>query len=605
MLLAITVAGQAHAISRYGGTSTDGSRVFFDSADQLVAADEDNFYDMYERSGGEVTLLSTGPAALPGAAHNAQYAASSADGTKVIFITTEGLVSADSDTTSDVYMRSGGNTTLLSGGTANKSVVFQAASVDAGTVYFESGEQMLGDGDDAVDVFRWTSGGTSLMTPGVTENAFFSGSTPDGAHVYFRTTQPLGGDVEANDDIFEGGSSITWISRGSIAEGGGDSSFEDVSDDGTKVFFTTTEALEPADDDDEGTSICQGPLACKDVYQRTAGGSTLISTGPIDTRGPQHDFVAASSDGNRVFFNSAFPMTAGEDNETSQGNPIEYDDVYLRVAGTTTLATPGTLVDHVPFASISNDGTKVLFGAKDRLSGQDTDNVTDVYQRSGGTTTLISQGPAGGNGNEISLFAGSSADGSTVFFETREQLTADDTEDPAAFPACFAPRCTDVYARTGATTTLISEPGPGATSANEASEFAGSNPNGTHAFFETTGSLVGADTDTFQDAYGWFAGSSFLLQDVGASPPDTDPPQTTITKKPKASSSNRTPTFEFRSDEAGSTFTCELDGRTRGCDSPYKTKRLAFGNHRFKVYATDAAGNDDETPAKDSFEVVR
>jgi hypothetical protein len=40
------------------------------------------------------------------------------------------------------------------------------------------------------------------------------------------------------------------------------------------------------------------------------------------------------------------------------------------------------------------------------------------------------------------------------------------------------------------------------------------------------------------------------------------------------------------------------------CSSPFKVKRLDPGKHKFRVRATDAAGNTDSTPAVDRFKVV-
>ena len=47
----------------------------------------------------------------------------------------------------------------------------------------------------------------------------------------------------------------------------------------------------------------------------------------------------------------------------------------------------------------------------------------DVYEYAGGTTTLVSTGPAGGNGAFDAAFAAVSLDGERVFFDTREPLT--------------------------------------------------------------------------------------------------------------------------------------------------------------------------------------
>jgi len=87
---------------------------------------------------------------------------------------------------------------------------------------------------------------------------------------------------------------------------------------------------------------------------------------------------------------------------------------------------------------------------------------------------------------------------------------------------------------------------------------------------------------------------------------DSDPPQTTIRRRPPQRTTDRTPTFRFRSDEARSTFQCKLDGkRYKRCTSPLTTSRLSFGTHTLRVRAIDRAGNRDRTPAVDTFRVVR
>ena len=63
-----------------------------------MSADTDTSIDVYERAGGQTTLVSTGPTGGNGAFH-ASFRGASADGTRVFFETVESLVSADTDTT--------------------------------------------------------------------------------------------------------------------------------------------------------------------------------------------------------------------------------------------------------------------------------------------------------------------------------------------------------------------------------------------------------------------------------------------------------------------------------------------------------------------------
>lgn len=86
---------------------------------------------------------------------------------------------------------------------------------------------------------------------------------------------------------------------------------------------------------------------------------------------------------------------------------------------------------------------------------------------------------------------------------------------------------------------------------------------------------------------------------------DTSAPQTKITKGPKRKIAEHTVKVKFRSSEYGSSFRCKLDKQHyKRCTSPRKLKRLEEGRHKFRVRATDAAGNPDPTPAKVKFKVV-
>jgi hypothetical protein len=79
---------------------------------------------------------------------------------------------------------------------------------------------------------------------------------------------------------------------------------------------------------------------------------------------------------------------------------------------------------------------------------------------------------------------------------------------------------------------------------------------------------------------------------------DGSAPQTTIEVSPDAATSSTTADFEFSSDDPAATFECKLDGGAWGpCTDPQQYTGLAEGTHVFRVKATDAFGNADQTPA--------
>ena len=112
------------------------------------------------------------------------------------------------------------------------------------------------------------------------------------------------------------------------------------------------------------------------------------------------------------------------------GDTDGWRDVYQRSAGTTTLVSTGAVGGNGQFdatyAGKSQDGARVFFHTDEPLEGSDVDTSQDVYARSGGATSHLSIGPAGGNGNDDfdydAFFDGTSVDGSIAWLHTDEVL---------------------------------------------------------------------------------------------------------------------------------------------------------------------------------------
>jgi hypothetical protein len=96
--------------------------------------------------------------------------------------------------------------------------------------------------------------------------------------------------------------------------------------------------------------------------------------------------------------------------------------------------------------------------------------------------------------------------------------------------------------------------------------------------------------------------------------------RTAIRLAPPERGTRRTVVYKFRAEqldpaaedptryaeEPGATFVCRLDDRSlRPCSSPVHYTHLKHGKHRFRVIATDLAGNVDPTPATDTFRIAR
>ena len=92
--------------------------------------------------------------------------------------------------------------------------------------------------------------------------------------------------------------------------------------------------------------------------------------------------------------------------------------------------------------------------------------------------------------------------------------------------------------------------------------------------------------------------------------PDRKPPRTELRRHPAkllrtAPGKRLTVSFRFAAGEPGATFECKLDHKPyRPCRSP-RSFRVGLGRHSFKLFAIDAAGNRDRTPAVFAFRVIR
>jgi hypothetical protein len=410
----------------FGGISASATSVFFETKEQLVAADTDSAYDVYKRSAGTTTLVTSG--AINGnGGHDAFFRGNSENGAEVFFETTEQLAAADTDSQLDVYQNEGA-TTLVStgsaGGNGGHAAAYAGASTDGETIFFDTTESLeANDTDAALDVYQRATGATALVSTGPAGgngavDAFFAGSSDGGGKVFFHTDESLvAGDTDSRFDIYERDGSSTVLH--SLGPSGGNSNshdafLRDTSADGSRVFFETSEALVAGDTD-----------TVNDVYERSGITTSLVSTGSTSGVGVFPALYAGSSeDGLRVFFESHEPLVVADtDTQT---------DVYERSGGTTSLVSVGATGGNGPlpasFSGASSDGARVFLMTDEQLYGADTDAFSDVYERWGGGTTLVSRSATAGNGSFYADFAANSTDGARVFVHTDEKLASSDSD---------------------------------------------------------------------------------------------------------------------------------------------------------------------------------
>src|SRR3954454_18318987 len=116
----------------------------------------------------------------------------------------------------------------------------------------------------------------------------------------------------------------------------------------------------------------------------------LISQGNGTTAG---EFMWASPDGSRVIFLSNLSLVPSDD-DTCGAPFYGCHDLYQRSGGVTTLLTPGgSGTSGVFWTAASAHGSTIYFHTDDGLVAGDTDGQEDAYQRSGGTISLVTTGP--------------------------------------------------------------------------------------------------------------------------------------------------------------------------------------------------------------------
>ena len=358
----------AHAIS------TDGTKVLFQANDRLVPEDTDCSYDTYVRSGGTTTLASKGSLAqATGSFDSALPVDMSADGTIVYFTTAVALEPADTDASVDVYRRAGGVTTLESigpdGGSGAFGVIGYFVSDDGGTLYFTTAESLVvADTDSSTDIYVRSGGTTSLVSGG--NGSFapqFVTATANGAHAVFSTAEPLvAADTDTRFDLYEyAGGAVQLVSTGPA---GGNGAFDagnqvQMSQDGSHIFFGTSEKLSGADTDTQF-----------DLYDRFGGTTALVSPG---TGNFFSQLGAITPDAGRIFFSTNERLVGADTDSLS--------DLYERAGNEVTLISPAHLGGNTsfgPFAQAngaSQDGSRIFFTTGESYDPADTDSVSDVY----------------------------------------------------------------------------------------------------------------------------------------------------------------------------------------------------------------------------------
>lgn len=379
---------------------------------------------------------------------------------------------------------------------APAGATLRKATPDGSAFVFDTTEALVAEDTDAArDVYRWSSGGLVLLTPGAPppfrDFGQAHGISADGTRVVLESVDrlvPEDTDDEADVYLWDDGD-LSRISGGARLP-----RVADASRDLSRVFFTTATALVAADTDDD-----------EDVYVHTGGTTALLSTSRFGNTGSyRHDFRGASADGLRVYEITDEPLVPHDVDGTN--------DVYERAGGDVRLVSTGRLgsgspayhatmrgIQYRETNQVSEDGSSAFFSTEAALEPGDLNVADDLYQRRDGRTRLVSGTQSGiAEPEACTLYCADlhaqSADGSVVAFSARRRLTPDDRDDDW-----------DAYLWRGSTLSRLGDFGPwaGAHMAVAA--------DGSRVVFNTTSALVPEDTDAADDVYERIGAQTRLL----------------------------------------------------------------------------------------------
>jgi hypothetical protein len=332
--------------------------------------------------------------------------------------------------------------------------------------------------------------------------------------------------------------------------------FRGASEDGSKVFFTTTAPL-LGTDEDAGNDLYMATIGCPGVEPSAGVGScepvrrevtslVQISHDPVAKQAAEvQGVVKLAPNGSRVYFVARGELSEGP-NAQGQAPVQGADNLYVHnnLTGQTAFVAalcsgPGRsgvaedircprgltegggdatlLWESLSQAQVTNDGAFLVFCSYGQLLPGDTDTAKDIYRYDAETGTLVrvSVGeddhdangnndafdanlPSGGTGPQVYeehelKNRAITEDGSRIVFETAEPLS----------PAATNGRV-NIYEWHEGSVSLVSS---GTSEENDSNETI--TPSGRDIFFMTSQGLVAQDTDGLPDIYDARLGEGF------------------------------------------------------------------------------------------------
>jgi len=411
--------------SVFASVSYDGRYTAFESnATNLVSGDTNAVMDIFvkELYAGAITRASVGNGGVQGNARsydgvisgNGRYVAFLSDATN--------LVTGDTNAATDVFIRdlilgvTRRVSTSAAGTEANAGSFDVSLSYDGRYVAFASNASNLvsGDTNSQADVFvkdlqtnlvtRVSVGAGGVQSNNPSANPSLSG---DGRLVAFESTASnlVSGDTNGLQDIFLRNIQSGEIRRMSVdsngVQGNLNSSNPSLSGDGQLLVFES----------DSSNLVANDANSSADIFLKNVSTNVLtrISTSSAGVEGDNSSHhPTISYDGTGVaFYAAATNLVSGDTNGSAQD--VYFKQLSNNVTTRLSVSTAGVQGDNNSIAgkaSVSGDGRYVVFDSSStNLSTDDTNSVADIYvrDRTGGTTTLMSQSAPVGPRDDVTV----------------------------------------------------------------------------------------------------------------------------------------------------------------------------------------------------------
>jgi Tol biopolymer transport system component len=503
--------------------SADGSTIaYYSQATNLVAGDTNGVNDIfaYDVASGTTTRVSvaTGGGQSDG---DSFYPVVSADGSTIAYDSrATNLVAGDSNGFDNVYAYdvATGTTTRVSvvgGGVQPNGASFNPGiSADGSTIVYESRATNLlsGDTNGVADIFSYDvgSGTTSLVSvaPGGAQadgNSYTPAISGDGSTIVYQSeaTNLTSDDSNGQADVFASDAATGTTARVSIAAGGIQAnSFSfgpSVSADGATVVFESAASNLVAGDNNSVADIF--------AFDVASGTTTRVSVATGGTEGNKRSInPAISADGSTIVYQSyASNLVAGDTNGSADVFAYDVGSGTTTRVSVATGGTEGNDGSHDP--AVSADGSIIVYwSTASNLVAGDTNGAEDVfaYDAASATTTRVSVGPGGAEGNGGSYAPSVTADGGTIAFQSdASNLVVGDTNADS-----------DVFAYNVASgTTARVSVGPGGAEGNGTSGNETVSADGSTVVYESGASnLVAGDTNGAKDVFAYDVASGMTTR---------------------------------------------------------------------------------------------